>query len=467
MTAARPLHLPARPAPEGTRALLSTLGLLLLALSLSAALAWGAARLTPQGPPYLLLVYFGAALIPLLYLLSRRFPGLGNWMYLMPALVFLLAFTVFPIVLTVNFAFSNYSSLNSGSPDSARRMPVAALDADRLGLRLERFAILQSSLAASLSCRLPSCVGETVALLDDAGGTPLIRTVSSSAGQAVRFSQPVPATFRAQDLTRINAVGYLGLANFQEIVGKAGVQLLPVLAWNLMFAFTTVLINLFAGLFLGLLLSNKAIRGRGIYRTLLILPWAVPTVISVQMWAALLNQNFGVVNRILGLLGSYPVPWLSDPLWAKVAIVGINLWLGFPFMMTATLSALATISEDLYEAAEIDGASRAQQIRFITLPNLRTALTPVLLSGFAFNFNNFGIIYLLFTGITAPPLEPATATASSVSLLISWGYETAFGTSGGSQYGLASAVAVLIAVLTIGISAINFRVAGVFREAQR
>jgi arabinogalactan oligomer / maltooligosaccharide transport system permease protein len=467
LTVARPYQPPARPAPEGPRALMGTLGLLLTALVLSAALAWGVARLTPNGPPYLLLVYFGLALVPLLFVLSRRFPVLGHWMYLTPALVFLLAFTVFPIVLTVNFAFTNYSSLNSGAPDSARRMPILSLGNDRSLLTVERFAILQPSLAASLSCRVPSCAGETVALLDEAGGPALTRTVVSAEGKTLRLSQALPDGFRAQDLTRINAVGYLGLANFQEILRKAGVQLLPVLAWNLLFAFSTVLINLVAGLFLGLLLSNKAIKGRNVYRTLLILPWAVPTVISVQMWAALLNQNFGIVNRVLGLLGSYPVPWLSDPLWAKVAIVGINLWLGFPFMMTATLSALATISEDLYEAAEIDGASRTQQIRFITLPNLRTALTPVLLSGFAFNFNNFGIIYLLFTGVTAPPLDPPTATASSVSLLISWGYETAFGTSGGSQYGLASAVAVLIAVLTIGISAVNFRAAGVFKEVQR
>jgi arabinogalactan oligomer / maltooligosaccharide transport system permease protein len=467
VTVAQSVPSPVRHSARHSGGLPLMLGLLLSATLLSGAAAWGLARLTPQGPPSLLLVYFAAVLAALLWGLGRRFSGLVNWLYLMPSLVFLLAFTVFPIVLTVNFAFTNYSSLNSGSPDSARRMPVAAVGADRLELRLERFAILQTSLASSLECRVPSCAGELVALLSDAGGEPLRRTIASSTGRSVRFTEAVPAAFVVQDVTRINAVSYVALANFQAIIGKAGVQLLPVLTWNLVFAFSTVIINLFGGLVLGLLLSNKDIKGRTIYRTLLILPWAVPTVISVQMWAALLNQNFGIVNRVLGLLGSYPLPWLSDPLWAKFAIIVINLWLGFPFMMTATLSALATISDDLYEAAEIDGANRMQQVRFITLPNLRTALTPVLLSGFAFNFNNFGIIYLLFTGITPPPLDPPTATASSASLLISWGYETAFGASGGAQYGLASAVAIVIAVLTIGLSVFNFRVAGIFGEARR
>jgi arabinogalactan oligomer / maltooligosaccharide transport system permease protein len=266
-------------------------------------------------------------------------------------------------------------------------------------------------------------------------------------------------------VTRFNQIQYVGLGNFQEIFSKASVELWPIFGWTVIFALATIVINTIAGLFLGILMANKRLKFRNLYRTLLILPWAVPAVISIQMWVALFNQNFGIINRVLALLGSAPIPWLADPLWAKVAILLVNLWLGFPYMMTATISSLASISEDLYEAASIDGASRWQQIQAITLPLLRQAFTPILLSGFAFNFNNFGIIYLLTQG--GPAVQGNSATGKSTDILISWGYNNAFGAAGGASYGFASAIAIIIAFLTIGISMVNFRVAGVFEEAKK
>jgi len=256
----------------------------------------------------------------------------------------------------------------------------------------------------------------------------------------------------------------VGLANFQEIFAKASRALWPVFVWTVAFAFFTVILNALAGLILGILLYNKRLKGRNIYRTLLFLPWAIPAVISVQMWKALLDQNFGIVNKTLGLLGLFAVPWLNDPLWAKISILFVNLWLGFPYMMTATISALATINEDLYEAASIDGASRWQQSTNITLPLLRQSFTPILLSTFAFNFNNFGIIYLLTAG--GPAQEGRESTAQSTDILLSWGYNTAFASSGGQNYALASAIALIIFFLTLAISLVNFKAAGVFDEAR-
>ncbi|MBZ9752327.1 ABC transporter permease subunit [Deinococcus sp. HMF7620] len=460
------LKRPAVP-PQGTRGFLLALLILGALLGLSALIGWGLSLLTaqvvPGAPAYLILVWAGLALLVLAPLTYRAFPWITDWFYLLPALVFVLAFTVLPVILTVNYAFTNYSGQNSGSPDSASRT-AATLSADRRVVTLSELG--EQTVAEYLGCAQPSCQGASLVLYDEEASSPLRQKVESVSGPQVTLSAPVPATLETvAAATRINTFGYVGLANFQEIFSKASRALWPVFLWTVVFAFSTVIINALAGLILGILLYNKNLKGRNIYRTLLFLPWAIPAVISVQMWVALLNQPYGVVNKALGLLGIVAIPWLNDPLWAKISILLVNLWLGFPYMMTATISALSTISDDLYEAASIDGASRWQQITGITLPLLRTSFTPILLSGFAFNFNNFGIIYLLTAG--GPDQAGRESTARSTDILLSWGYNTAFVSSGGQNFALASAIALIIFFLTLAISLVNFRAAGVFKEARK
>ncbi|BDP43275.1 maltose ABC transporter permease (plasmid) [Deinococcus aetherius] len=453
--------------PEGTRGVL--LAVLVLALLLGGAALFGwllsslTARFLPGAPPYIILVYGLAALVVAMPFVARRFFWITTWYYLFPALVFLAAFTVLPVVLTVNYAFTNYSGQNSGNPDSAVRTEV------RLSPERRTVTLAETPEATSvqeyLRCKAVNCADASLALLDEEAALPLRVKIMAVQGKTLTLVAPVPDTFQPVSATRINSYGYVGLANFQEIFAKASTALIPVFVWTVVFAFSTVVLNAVAGLILGILLYNKRLKGRNIYRTLLFLPWAIPTVISVQMWVALFNQQFGIVNKTLGLLGLTAVPWLGDPLWAKISILFVNLWLGFPYMMTATISALSTINEDLYEAASIDGASRWQQITNITLPLLRTSFTPILLSAFAFNFNNFGIIYLLTQG--GPPQEGRESTAQSTDILLSWGYNTAFASSGGQNYSLASAIALIIFFLTLAISLVNFRAAGVFREARK
>ncbi|ACO45827.1 ABC transporter permease subunit [Deinococcus deserti] len=461
-----PARRPTQP-PEGARGVLTAVLVLAVLMGAAALIGWLlsglTARLAPTAPPYLLLVYTLGALVLLMPLVARLFPWIVNWYYLFPALVFLAAFTVLPIVLTVNYAFTNYNAVNSGNPDSAVRT-AASLSADRRVVTLQETP-QASSVAEYLKCAQPSCAGSTIVLFDEEASVPVRAKIASVSGREVTLAAPVAETLAVANATRINRYGYVGLANFREIFGKASRALLPVFIWTVVFAFSTVVINALAGLVLGILLFNKRLKGRNIYRTLLFLPWAVPAVISVQMWKALLNQQFGIVNKGLGLLGIAAVPWLGDPLWAKISVLLVNLWLGFPYMMTATISALSTINEDLYEAASIDGASRWQQIQSITLPLLRSSFTPILLSGFAFNFNNFGIIYLLTQG--GPPLEGREATAQSTDILLSWGFNTAFASSGGQNFALASAIALIIFFLTLAISLVNFKAAGVFEEARK
>ncbi len=453
--------------PQGSRGIFIAFAVVAAIIVLSFVIGWGVSLLTPAAPAYLLLVYAGVALVPIMILALRFFPWVVNWYYLMPSIVFLAAFTIYPIILTVNFAFTNYSSNNSGEPDAASRMEIQQIELDRKSLVVKDFATGIADLKTSLNCAADDCAGKRVALLADGGQKPISAVIDRVAAKSIFFTDAVPKLEGASltNITRYNDIQYIGLGNFQQIFAKASVELWPIFGWTVIFALSTILLNTVAGLSLGILMANKRLKFRNFYRTLLILPWAVPAVISIQMWVALFNQNFGIINRVLALLGSAPIPWLADPLWAKISILIVNLWLGFPYMMTATISSLASISDDLYEAASIDGASRWQQIQAITLPLLRLSFTPILLSGFAFNFNNFGIIYLLTQG--GPAVVGNSATGRSTDILISWGYNNAFGSGGGSNYGFASAIAVIIAFLTIGISIVSFRAAGVFEEAKK
>ena len=140
-------------------------------------------------------------------------------------------------------------------------------------------------------------------LFDDQASVPYRAKVESVSGLQVTLAAPFTGSIEVARATRLNNYTYVGLANFREIFGKASRALVPVFIWTVVFAFSTVIINGLAGLILGILLYNKNLKGRNIYRTLLFLPWAIPAVISVQMWVALFNQQFGIVNKGLGLLG--------------------------------------------------------------------------------------------------------------------------------------------------------------------
>jgi arabinogalactan oligomer / maltooligosaccharide transport system permease protein len=408
---------------------------------------------------YWLLAFTVLAMIPILIGAVKVFPWLVNWYYLLPAIVCLLAFTVYPIILTFYFAFTNYSAINSGEPDSSAQVEVKIVNSTTL-------TVLGGAVAATeLRCETPDCAGRSVAFLDDRGTTvkKVLNNIASVNGNTITLTSALPEGLLATRLNRVNDIKVVGFSNFSRIFGQASQQLIPIFVWTVQFAVFTTIINVVVGLVLGILINNRRLKFRNVYRSLLFLPWAVPTVISIQMWTKLLDANFGALNRLFGFIGLNPAPWLIDGLWAKVAILLVNLWLGFPYMMTATVGALSSIPDELYEAAEIDGASRWNQTRFITLPMLTAAFTPIILGTFAFNFNNFGIIYLLTGG---KPIEAGQLpTAHSTDILLSWGYNTAF--LNGIDRGMASAIAVLVAFLTIAISMVNFSVAGVFKEARK
>lgn len=256
----------------------------------------------------------------------------------------------------------------------------------------------------------------------------------------------------------------VGWRNFQTLVTNPRVSkpFLRVFGWTFVWAFLSVASTFVLGLGLALLLNDPRLRLRRVYRSLLILPYAFPAFISALVWRGLFNTEVGLINQILQALGLAAVPWLNDPFWAKAAVLLVNLWLGFPYMMLVTTGALQSIPDELYEAAYCDGATGWQQLRHITLPMLMISVAPLLISSFAFNFNNFNVIYLVTEG--RPPIPGAGTPAGATDILISYTYRLAFEGGSGTDYGLASAVAVVIFILIGTISYLNFRMTGVFEK---
>lgn len=264
--------------------------------------------------------------------------------------------------------------------------------------------------------------------------------------------------FEAPDGTTL-AVGWrvpVGLENFATAFGDSryATPFLNILVWTFAFALLSVVTTFLLGLFLAMVFNDPRMRGRKIYRTLMILPYAIPGFLAALLWSGLLNRRFGFVNDVL--LGGAEVPWLTDPWLAKVSVLAVNLWLGFPYMFLITTGALQAIPGDVLEAAKIDGASRVRTWRSVVMPLLLVATGPLLISSFAFNFNNFTLIYMLTGG--GPRFADASVPLGHTDILISMVYSVS-GIDGTApkNYGLASALSIVIFVIVATISALAFR----------
>lgn len=251
----------------------------------------------------------------------------------------------------------------------------------------------------------------------------------------------------------------VGWKNFTAIFTDPDVRapFFQVFVWTFVYAFLTVFLTFAAGLGLAISLNRPGMRGQRIYRAMLILPYAVPAFLSALVFAGLLNDDFGAINTTFGL----NVPWLFDPFWAKVSCLLLNFWLGVPYMFLISTGALQAIPSELQEAARIDGARNWQVFRLVNLPLLLVALTPLLVASFAFNFNNFNNIYLLTGG---GPAMDGSSVAGSTDILISYTYKIAFAAGKGNDFGLASAISIIIFLIIGTISAISFARSKALRE---
>lgn len=484
--------------------------------------------MAPEAPAFLGIPIAAVALVLILRYIGRRFAWLMPWYYLLPAIIFLLTFTLFPVVLTVGLAFTDYAGIRNGELnissetgivsaagaelriENPTTLACAALRNGCLGVRAVVYAsgeqvipgeslegatltlteeppagrdvvgveLYLPDLGFAQSIRVLEHDGRVLTLEREPPFPPdltivavqldraaIQRTIVTADGDRLTLDQPLPDDVEAVSIARYNDFGFVGWSNFRRIMASAPRALFPIFTWNIAFAFITVILNLAVGIFIAVLLNNKALRFRNFYRTLLIIPWALPSVITIQVWKGFLNENFGAINRVLALLdiSAEPINWLmGDSTAARAVIILVNLWLGLPFMMTATLGALSAIPDEIYEAARIDGANPWQGFWNVTGPLLRTAMVPIALSGFAFNFNNFNVIFLLTDG--GPAVSWGTATARGTDILISWAYNEAFRSQGGYAYGFGSAISLIIFVITLGVSLMNFKVTGALKE---
>ncbi|WP_413787854.1 carbohydrate ABC transporter permease [Streptomyces platensis] len=240
-------------------------------------------------------------------------------------------------------------------------------------------------------------------------GYPLVRGVFLSLTDANEANvernigvNHLPATYK-----------FTGLANYRAVLSDG--VFWDRLGWTVLWTVACVSLTFLVGLTLANML-NRTLRGRTFYRLALILPWAIPAFISVFTWRMLYNEKNGILNKLLAGGGIDAVPWLNDPTWAKLSVIAVNVWLGVPFMLVALLGGLQSIPGELYEAAEMDGASAWQRFRHITVPGLRAVSSTVILLSTIWTFNMFPVIFLLTRG------GPGDATE----ILVTYAYRLSF-----------------------------------------
>ncbi|MBB2744180.1 UNVERIFIED_ORG: arabinogalactan oligomer/maltooligosaccharide transport system permease protein [Microbispora rosea subsp. rosea] len=268
-------------------------------------------------------------------------------------------------------------------------------------------------------------------------GWPLVRGVYLSLTDATEATvgrtigvNVIPARYK-----------FVGLENYVDILTSS--LFWGRLAWTALW--TVVCVGLHYGIGLGLaMMLHRRLRFRSVYRVLLILPWAIPGFVAAFIWRYLFNSDYGVINAMLKAAGLGAVGWLDDPTTAKIAVIAVNVWVGVPFMMVALLGGLQSIPAELYEAAEVDGATPWQRFRHITLPGLRAVSSTVVLLGTIWTFNMFPVIFLITRG------GPGTSTE----ILVTYAFREAF--TGVRNYSGSAAWGVIILLLLV-VMAVVYR----------
>jgi arabinogalactan oligomer/maltooligosaccharide transport system permease protein len=227
-----------------------------------------------------------------------------------------------------------------------------------------------------------------------------------------------------------------GFGHYAEIFKEP--DLYYYLGKTIIWTLVNLLFHLVFGISIALML-NRQLAGRSVFRALLILPWAMPQYISALTWKGMFNYQYGQVNLILQKLHLPPIEWFSNETFAFIAPIITNIWLGFPFIMVVTLGGLQSIPRDLYEAADIDGASPVQKFFHVTLPMLKPVLAPAVILGTIWTFNNLNVIWL----VTERGLP-----ADKSHILVTYVYKAAFTYY---RYGYAAAFSVFIFLILLGI----------------
>ncbi len=259
-----------------------------------------------------------------------------------------------------------------------------------------------------------------------------------------------------------NLVSWVGLENFGKLftVPIWSSTFGSILLWTVIWAVVVSLGSYFFGMLQAVLLNSIGKKSKKFYQGILILPWAVPAMVTLLYFRTILNSQFGQLNQFfleLGIIDT-PIPFLTDPTVAKIVVILVAIFLGFPSFMLMMLGVFSSADSSWYEAASIDGANKWQQFKHITFPHIFTATAPLLIMNFSFNFNGFGTIYFLTDG---GPANSSYSFAGDTDILISWIYELSLNQQ---QYAMASVMSILIFMFIAVLSVWNLRRTASFKN---
>ena len=284
--------------------------------------------------------------------------------------------------------------------------------------------------------------------------------------------RPKRGTFTAQDVEDAEGGTTLrpgfwvavGAENFRRLFTSPALTgpFLRVFLWTFIYAILSVVLAFSFGLFFALVFNHPKMPGKRVIRSLMLIPYALPAFISVNIWRAMFSRHFGVIHTALeSLFGGSPL-WLADPFWARAGILIVQTWLGFPYMMLICTGALQSLPSELFEAATIDGAGSWRKFRNLTLPLLLVSVGPLLIGSFVFNFNNFTVIDIYAEG--GPPMAGTVTPAGHTDILITYIFRLAFAGGRGADYGYAAAITIVIFVVLAVITALQFRYTRIWEE---
>ena len=281
--------------------------------------------------------------------------------------------------------------------------------------------------------------------------------------------RPKRGTFTAEDAEGGTTLrpGFwvaVGAENFRRLFTSPALTgpFLRVFLWTFIYAILSVVLAFSFGLFFALVFNHPKMPGKRVIRSLMLIPYALPAFISVNIWRAMFSRHFGVIHTALeSLFGGSPL-WLADPFWARAGILIVQTWLGFPYMMLICTGALQSLPSELFEAATIDGAGSWRKFRNLTLPLLLVSVGPLLIGSFVFNFNNFTVIDIYAEG--GPPMAGTVTPAGHTDILITYIFRLAFAGGRGADYGYAAAITIVIFVVLAVITALQFRYTRIWEE---
>jgi ABC-type sugar transport system permease subunit len=277
---------------------------------------------------------------------------------------------------------------------------------------------------------------------------------------------PVDGTFTAESGARL-IPGYtatIGAQNYVRLFTDPALRepFIYVFLWTVAFSALSVLLTFVLGMFLAITFDVPEMPAKRLLRSLLLIPYAMPAFVSIPVWVGLLNPSFGVVSNVMRETIGWVPAWFASPVWSKVGILLIQVWLGTPYMLVIVTGALQTLPRDVYEASALDGANAWQAFRAITLPLLLITVGPLLVASFAFNFNNFTVIDLYNRG--GPPMAGTLSPVGHTDILATYTYRIAFASARGADQGYAAAITVIIFLILVAITAFQFRFTNMLEE---